>query len=75
MAYDAPDRAQLRLLQDSIDYGVFSGEWCIGRIYEHRSGPEELRWFWGEAGERGGAGACGCGAKEGAQSALAAERG
>jgi hypothetical protein len=22
------------------------GEWCIGRIYENRSGPEELRWFW-----------------------------
>jgi hypothetical protein len=22
--------------KDSIDYGVFSGEWCIGRIYEHR---------------------------------------
>jgi hypothetical protein len=32
--------------KDSIDYGVFSGEWCIGRIYENRSGPEELRWFW-----------------------------
>lgn len=32
--------------KDSIDCGVFSGEWCIGRIYEHRSSPEELRWFW-----------------------------
>jgi hypothetical protein len=32
--------------KDSIDYGVFSGEWCIGRIYENRSGPKELRWFW-----------------------------
>jgi hypothetical protein len=30
----------------SIDYSVFSGEWCIGRIYETRSGPEHLRWFW-----------------------------
>ena len=26
--------------KDSIDYGVFCGEWCIGRIYENRSGPE-----------------------------------
>jgi hypothetical protein len=25
---------------------VFCGEWCIGRIYEQRSGPKELRWFW-----------------------------
>jgi hypothetical protein len=32
--------------KDSIDYGVFSGEWCIGRIYENRSGPEDQRWFW-----------------------------
>jgi hypothetical protein len=22
------------------------GEWCIGRIYENRSGPKELRWLW-----------------------------
>jgi hypothetical protein len=28
------------------DYGVFSGEWCIGRIYETRTGPADLRWFW-----------------------------
>jgi hypothetical protein len=32
--------------QDSVDYSVFRGEWCIGRIYETRSGPEHLRWFW-----------------------------
>ena len=25
---------------------VFCGEWCIGRIYEIRTGPEQLRWFW-----------------------------
>ena len=24
----------------------FCGEWCIGRIYENRSGPADLRWFW-----------------------------
>ncbi len=32
--------------KDDIDYGVFCGEWCIGRIYQTRTGPESLRWFW-----------------------------
>ena len=32
--------------KDDVDYSVFSGEWCIGRIYETRTGPEDLRWFW-----------------------------
>ena len=32
--------------KDDIDYSVFCGEWCIGRIYENRSGPEDMRWFW-----------------------------
>jgi hypothetical protein len=32
--------------KDSVDYSVFCGEWCIGRIYENRSGPEDQRWFW-----------------------------
>ena len=32
--------------KDDIDFGVFSGEWCIGRIYEKRRGPEDMRWFW-----------------------------
>ena len=27
--------------KDTIDYGVFCGEWCIGRIYETRTGPQE----------------------------------
>jgi hypothetical protein len=31
---------------DVPDYGVFCGEWCIGRIYQRRTGPESLRWFW-----------------------------
>jgi hypothetical protein len=31
--------------KDVPDYGVFCGEWCIGRIYETRT-PESLRWFW-----------------------------
>jgi hypothetical protein len=28
------------------DYSVFCGEWCIGRIYDNRTGPEDMRWFW-----------------------------
>ena len=30
--------------KDNVDYGVFCGDWCIGRIYETRTGPESLRW-------------------------------
>ena len=26
--------------KDNVDYGVFCGEWCIGRIYETRTGPQ-----------------------------------
>ena len=25
---------------------MFCGEWCIGRIYENRSGLRDQRWFW-----------------------------
>jgi hypothetical protein len=32
--------------EDTVDYSVFCGEWCIGRIYETRSSPESRRWFW-----------------------------
>ena len=32
--------------KDSVDYSIFCGAWCIGRIYEKRSRPEHLRWFW-----------------------------
>jgi hypothetical protein len=32
--------------KDVPDYGVFCGEWCIGRIYEKRGAPQHLRWFW-----------------------------
>ncbi len=32
--------------EDNVDYGVFCSEWCIGRIYETRTGPADLRWFW-----------------------------
>jgi hypothetical protein len=34
------------------DYGVFCGEWCIGRIYEVRGSPADLRWFWGTRSQR-----------------------
>ena len=33
-------------LQGHLDYSVFCGEWCIGRIYETCTGPADLRWFW-----------------------------
>jgi hypothetical protein len=29
--------------KDRPDYGVYSGEWCIGRIYQVRGGPNSLR--------------------------------
>jgi hypothetical protein len=31
--------------KDNVDYSVFCGEWCIGRIYDTRTGLEHLRWF------------------------------
>ena len=32
--------------KDVPDYAVCCGNWCIGRIYETRTGPPALRWFW-----------------------------
>jgi hypothetical protein len=32
--------------KDTDGYSVFSGEWCIGRIYENSSVPEDQRWYW-----------------------------
>jgi hypothetical protein len=32
--------------KDRADYTVFTGEWEVGRIYETRGGPDNLRWFW-----------------------------
>jgi hypothetical protein len=32
--------------KDVPDYGIFCGEWCIGRIFETRTGPKGLPWFW-----------------------------
>ena len=26
--------------KDDPDYGIFCGEWCIGRIYQTRTGPK-----------------------------------
>ena len=28
------------------DFTIFSGKWEMGCIYEDRSGPVNLRWFW-----------------------------
>ena len=32
--------------KDVPDYGVYCGEWCIGRIYKPRPGPAGQPWFW-----------------------------
>jgi len=32
--------------KDRPDYTVYCGGWAVGRIYETRSGPDNLRWFW-----------------------------
>ena len=51
--------------KDRPDYTVVTGEWEVGRIYETRGGPDNLRWFWsltvngtddalGSRSERGG---------------------
>ena len=32
--------------KDRADYTVVTGEWEVGRIYETRGGPDNLRWFW-----------------------------
>ena len=32
--------------KDRPDYIVCSGQWDIGRIYQARGGPENMRWFW-----------------------------
>jgi hypothetical protein len=31
--------------KDDIDYSVFCGEWCIGRIYEQKGSAPEVRFF------------------------------
>ena len=33
--------------KDRPDYTVYSGEWAVGRIYETRGDPDNLRWFCG----------------------------
>jgi hypothetical protein len=32
--------------KDRQDCTVYTGGWDIGRIYEVRGGPDQLRWFW-----------------------------
>ena len=41
-----PDRPPPGIDKDWPDYGVYCGEWCIGRIYQTRGGPEAYKWFW-----------------------------
>jgi hypothetical protein len=31
--------------KDRPDYTVYCGDWDVGRIYETRGGPDNLRWF------------------------------
>jgi hypothetical protein len=30
--------------KDRPDYTVYSGQWDVGRIYQTRGGPDNLRW-------------------------------
>jgi hypothetical protein len=32
--------------KDRPDFTVYCGAWNVGRIYQTRGGPENLRWFW-----------------------------
>jgi hypothetical protein len=32
--------------KDRLDYTAYCGGWAVGRIYETRGGPDNLRWFW-----------------------------
>src|SRR4029078_10432501 len=32
--------------KDVPDYGIYCGEWCIGRIYKPRTSPAGESWFW-----------------------------
>ena len=41
-----PDRPRFRDRQGSPNYTIVTGEWEVGRIYETRGGPDNLRWFW-----------------------------
>jgi hypothetical protein len=45
-ADDAPHRLGHGVYEDNVDYGIYCGDWCIGRIYEtpHRP-PADLPWL------------------------------
>ena len=32
--------------KDRPHYTIYCGGWAVGRIYETRGGPDNLRWFW-----------------------------
>ena len=39
--------------KDRPDYTILTGEWEIGRIYQTRGGPDNLRWFNGPMARSG----------------------
>ncbi len=39
--------------KDIIDYGVFGGEWGIGRIYERRGFPDDVRFYCADSDDPG----------------------
>ena len=41
-----PQKRVTPVYRDLADYAVLSRELVIGRIYEDRTAPEELRWYW-----------------------------
>jgi hypothetical protein len=36
----APPGSAPASTKNTVEYSIFCGEWCIGRIYETRTGPE-----------------------------------
>jgi hypothetical protein len=41
-----PQKRVTPVYRDLADYSVMSNELVVGRIYEDRTAPEELRWYW-----------------------------
>ena len=32
--------------KDRQDFTIYNGDWAMGRIYEQRGGPDNMRWVW-----------------------------
>jgi len=41
-----PQKRVTPVYRDLADYAVLSHELVIGRIYEDRMAPDDLRWYW-----------------------------